>query len=113
MISVVMGADTTKERNAAVSKMLDYAFNHYETENLYEKGETITTIDFLKAEQQTVDVTASESISTIHKKGKKTKSNCFDRIERKSDPATPKRGSGWKTSCKKQREDIVHNTTGG
>ncbi|MFD2762287.1 D-alanyl-D-alanine carboxypeptidase family protein [Lentibacillus juripiscarius] len=73
MISVVMGADTTKERNAAVSKMLDYAFNHYETENLYEKGETITTIDFLKAEQQTVDVTASESISTIHKKGEKDK----------------------------------------
>ncbi|RYG74620.1 D-alanyl-D-alanine carboxypeptidase [Lentibacillus lipolyticus] len=73
MIAVVMGTDTTKKRNASVSKMLDYAFNHYETKNLYEKGEQITTIDFLKAEEQTVDVAAAESISTIHKKGEEDK----------------------------------------
>ncbi|TFJ93759.1 D-alanyl-D-alanine carboxypeptidase family protein [Lentibacillus salicampi] len=73
MIAVVMGADTTKERNASISGMLDYAFNHYETKNLYEKGQTITTLDMLKAEDPSIDVTASESISTIHRKGEKDK----------------------------------------
>ncbi|HLS08575.1 D-alanyl-D-alanine carboxypeptidase family protein [Lentibacillus sp.] len=73
MIAVVMGADTTKERNASISGMLDYAFNHYETKNLYKKGQTITTLDLLKAEDASVDVVASESISTIHRKGEDDK----------------------------------------
>ncbi|GAA0443962.1 D-alanyl-D-alanine carboxypeptidase DacF [Lentibacillus halophilus] len=73
MIAVVMGAETTKKRNAAISKMLDYSFNHYETENLYDKGDTVTTIDFLKSEQQTVDVAVSQSVSTIHEKGEADK----------------------------------------
>ncbi|HLR63356.1 MAG TPA: D-alanyl-D-alanine carboxypeptidase family protein [Lentibacillus sp.] len=69
MIAVVMGADTTKERNATITGMLDYAFNHFETRNLYKQGQTITTLDLLKAEDTSIDVTASESISTIHRKG--------------------------------------------
>ncbi|MFC4557444.1 D-alanyl-D-alanine carboxypeptidase family protein [Virgibacillus kekensis] len=69
VISVVMGADTTKERNAAVTQMLDYAFNHYETKNLYEKNETVTKIELIKAEEKDIDIVTSESVSTIHKKG--------------------------------------------
>ncbi|WP_164668710.1 D-alanyl-D-alanine carboxypeptidase family protein [Virgibacillus doumboii] len=69
VISVVMGADTMKKRNAAVTQMLDYAFNHFETKNLYKKGETITKLQLLKAEENDVNVVASESVSTIHKKG--------------------------------------------
>ncbi len=69
IIAVVMGADSTKERNATVSQMLDYAFNHFETTNLYQKGQTITTLQLLKAEEKDINVVASESISTIHKKG--------------------------------------------
>src|SRR5699024_1207998 len=38
VIAVVMGADTTKKRNADVSKMLDYAFGHFDTKPLYQKG---------------------------------------------------------------------------
>lgn len=72
VIAVVMGADTTKERNAAVSGMLDYAFNKFETKKLYEKGETITNLKFLKAETENINVVASESISTIHEKGEST-----------------------------------------
>lgn len=72
VIAVVMGADSTKERNGTVSEMLDYAFNHFETKNLYKKDEKITTLDLLKAENQHIDVVASESISTIHRKGEST-----------------------------------------
>ncbi|GAA0599504.1 serine-type D-Ala-D-Ala carboxypeptidase DacF [Virgibacillus siamensis] len=72
VIAVVMGADSTKERNSTVSNMLDYAFNHFETKNLYKKGEKITTLNLLKADDQHTDVVTSESISTIHRKGKST-----------------------------------------
>ncbi len=69
VISVVMGAETTKQRNGNISNMLDYAFNHFDTKKLFEKGETITELQFLQAEQQKINVVTSESVSTIHSKG--------------------------------------------
>ncbi|MCX8047381.1 MAG: D-alanyl-D-alanine carboxypeptidase, partial [Anoxybacillus gonensis] len=41
VIAVVFGAPTPKARNAQITKMLDYAFSHYETKPLYKKDETI------------------------------------------------------------------------
>src|SRR5690625_5221067 len=68
VIAVVMGADTIKERNASVSSLLDYAYNHFETQKLFEKDENITDVELLKAEDSQVEMVASQSISTIHKK---------------------------------------------
>ncbi len=72
VIAVVMGAETTKKRNEIVSNMLDYAFNHFETEKLFEKGQKITSLKDLKAENEKIDIVASQSISTLHKKGEDT-----------------------------------------
>src|SRR5690625_3291125 len=72
VITVVMGAETTKNRNASTSKMLDYAFNHFETRKLYDKGQKITTVQLLKADKKNIDNITTESISTIHKKGEST-----------------------------------------
>ncbi|CDQ39746.1 D-alanyl-D-alanine carboxypeptidase family protein [Virgibacillus salexigens] len=69
VIAVVMGAGSTKDRNADVTQMLDYAFNHFQTNKLFEKGDKITELNMLKAENNHLDVVASESISTLHKKG--------------------------------------------
>lgn len=69
VIAVVMGADSIKERNATITSMLDYAFNHYQTHKLYDKGETITVLDHLKSENRHINVVAPESISTISPKG--------------------------------------------
>lgn len=69
VISVVIGADTMKKRNATISQMLDYAFNHFETKKLYKKGQSITKLELLKAEEDDTNVVVSESVSTIHKKG--------------------------------------------
>lgn len=69
VIAVVMGADTTKQRNATVSNMLDYAFNTYTTKKLFDKGQSITELNLLKAEKNKVNVVASQSISTVFKKG--------------------------------------------
>src|SRR5699024_12550507 len=72
VIAVVMGADKPKERNAASSNMLDYAFNHFETKKLFEKGQTITNLKDLKAEKKNINIVASPSISTLNKKGELT-----------------------------------------
>ncbi|MFD1360613.1 D-alanyl-D-alanine carboxypeptidase family protein [Lentibacillus salinarum] len=88
VIAVVMGADTTKERNANISSMLDYAFNHFETKNLYEKGETITALELLKAEDESIDVVTSESVSTIHRKGEEDKDVSVS-VNMKSDLSLP------------------------
>lgn len=72
-IAVVMGAETSKKRNAMISNMLDYAFNHYETEKLYEKGEKVTHIYDLQSENLLNNIVTSEPISTIQKKGEKKK----------------------------------------
>lgn len=72
-IAVVMGTKTTKERNANVTNMLDYAFNQFSTKKLFKKGQPITTLKLLKAEDGKVDVVASESISTLYEKGKEPK----------------------------------------
>ncbi|WP_077320712.1 D-alanyl-D-alanine carboxypeptidase family protein [Virgibacillus proomii] len=72
VIAVVMGADSTKERNAQISQMLDYAFNHFQTKKLFKKGDKITELNLLKAENKITDVVASESISTLYRRGEST-----------------------------------------
>ncbi|PAV29552.1 D-alanyl-D-alanine carboxypeptidase [Virgibacillus profundi] len=72
VIAVVMGAETTKERNATVSQMLDYAFNQFDTKKLFEKDQIITNLQLLKAENKNIDIVASQSISVIHGKGEST-----------------------------------------
>lgn len=72
VIAVVMGADTVKKRNATISKMLDYAFNHFDTKVLYTSGETITSVKNIKAKKSNINITVGESVSTLHKKGEST-----------------------------------------
>ncbi|GAB3052501.1 D-alanyl-D-alanine carboxypeptidase family protein [Virgibacillus ainsalahensis] len=72
VIAVVMGAETTKERNAMVTQMLDYAFNHFDTKKIFDKDESIANLQLLKAENNNINVVASQSISTIHPKGTST-----------------------------------------
>lgn len=69
VIAVVLGFDSSKERNAAVSSMIDYAFNHFETKSIFNKGDKISEIEYLKAKNKTTDVVTSEPISTLHVKG--------------------------------------------
>lgn len=69
VIAVVMGAESPKERNAMVSGLLDYAFNQFETNKLFDKDERITDVRLLKSKQKNVDIVTKQSISTLHKKG--------------------------------------------
>ncbi|PLR90348.1 D-alanyl-D-alanine carboxypeptidase family protein [Bacillus halotolerans] len=72
-IAVVFGASTPKERNAQVTKMLDYAFSQYETHPLYKRNETVAKAKVKKGKQKVIELTTSEPISVLTKKGEDMK----------------------------------------
>ncbi|KGX92229.1 D-alanyl-D-alanine carboxypeptidase [Pontibacillus halophilus JSM 076056 = DSM 19796] len=71
VIAVVMGAESPKDRNADVTAMLDYAFNQYETEAMFERDELVDQLKFFKADRDVANVVTGESVSILHKKGEK------------------------------------------
>lgn len=70
VISVIMGADSSKERNGMTMDLIDYAFSQYETEKLFEANEKVGEIYFLKSKKYKYDLKTNESISVLHAKGK-------------------------------------------
>ncbi|NEX79902.1 D-alanyl-D-alanine carboxypeptidase [Bacillus thermocopriae] len=73
VIAVVFGAPTAKERNAQVTKMLDYAFSQYQTQPVYKRNQTIGVAKVSKGQEKTVEAVTSEPLSLLTKKGEKTK----------------------------------------
>ncbi|AYV66918.1 MULTISPECIES: D-alanyl-D-alanine carboxypeptidase family protein [Niallia] len=69
VIAVVFGAPTSKERNAQVTKMLDYAFSQYETHPLHKREEAIGKVKVSKGSEKEVTAVTSEPISILTKKG--------------------------------------------
>lgn len=69
VIAVVFGANTPKERNNEVTKMLDYAFSQYTTTPLYKKDAPIKKVEVNKGEQKYVNAVTSEPLSVLAKKG--------------------------------------------
>jgi D-alanyl-D-alanine carboxypeptidase (penicillin-binding protein 5/6) len=72
VIAVVFGAPTSKERNAQVTKMLNYAFNQYQTHPMYKRNQTIAKVRISKGQEKTVEAVTSEPISLLTKKGEKS-----------------------------------------
>jgi D-alanyl-D-alanine carboxypeptidase (penicillin-binding protein 5/6) len=69
VIAVVMGAPTPKDRNAQVTKMLDFAFSQYKTHPMLERSAVVGKTKVSKGSKKYVDVMTSESISVLTKKG--------------------------------------------
>lgn len=61
---------TPKDRNAQVTKMLDFAFSQYETHPLYKRNETVAKVKVKKGKQKFVELTTSEPISILTKKAR-------------------------------------------
>jgi D-alanyl-D-alanine carboxypeptidase (penicillin-binding protein 5/6) len=72
VIAVVFGAPTSKERNAQVTKMLNYAFNQYQTHPMYKRNQTIAKVRISKGQEKSVEAVTSEPISLLTKKGEKS-----------------------------------------
>lgn len=69
VIAVVFGAPTSKERNAQVTKMLDYAFSQYKTHPMFKRNVTLGHVAVSKGEKKKVAALTSEPISLLTKKG--------------------------------------------
>jgi D-alanyl-D-alanine carboxypeptidase (penicillin-binding protein 5/6) len=69
VIAVVFGAPTPKDRNAQVTKMLDYAFNQYKTHPMFERNHVMGAAKISKGDKKKVDIVTSEPISLLTKKG--------------------------------------------
>ncbi|WP_102345699.1 D-alanyl-D-alanine carboxypeptidase family protein [Bacillus sp. Marseille-P3661] len=69
VIAVVMGAPTPKDRNAQITKMLDYGFSQYQTHPMYERNQALTKVQVSKGQLSKLDAVTSEPISILTKKG--------------------------------------------
>lgn len=69
VIAVVMGAESPKDRNNAVSQMLDYAFAQYETVRVFQKGQAVTQTSMIKANKDRVNLITEDAVSVLLKKG--------------------------------------------
>jgi serine-type D-Ala-D-Ala carboxypeptidase (penicillin-binding protein 5/6) len=69
VIAVVFGASTPKERNAQITRMLDYAFSQYKTHPVYKRNEVIAHVNVSKGKKKEVALVTSEPISVLTKKG--------------------------------------------
>ena len=71
VIVVVMGEPSSKIRNKEVSQLLDYAFNQYKNEVIYQKDQIITEIRVNKGKEPKVNAVAPQQISLLLKKNEK------------------------------------------
>ncbi|QPA29929.1 D-alanyl-D-alanine carboxypeptidase family protein [Thermaerobacillus caldiproteolyticus] len=69
VIAVIFGAPTSKERNAQITKMLDYAFSQYKTHPVYKRNAVITNVKVSKGKRKEVELVTAEPISVLTKKG--------------------------------------------
>ncbi|MFD1018562.1 D-alanyl-D-alanine carboxypeptidase family protein [Thalassobacillus hwangdonensis] len=73
MIAVVMGADTPKERNANIAGMLDYAFNQFSTEKLFDKNYVMDTVNLPRGDREQLNIVTSKDVTVLKKKGQELK----------------------------------------
>ena len=71
VIAVVFGAPTSKERNAQVTKLLNYAFAQYQTHPMFKRNQTIGLAKVSKGKEKKLEAVTSEPISILTKKGEK------------------------------------------
>lgn len=72
VIAVIFGAPTPKDRNAQITKMLDYAYSQYQTKPMYKRNEVIGDVKVSKGSKKTVKAVTNEPISLLMKKGEET-----------------------------------------
>ncbi|MEH7111777.1 D-alanyl-D-alanine carboxypeptidase family protein [Neobacillus niacini] len=72
VIAVVFGAPTSKERNAQVTKMLNYAFAQYQTHPMFKRNQVIDEAHVNKGKDKKIEAVTSEPLSLLTKKGEKT-----------------------------------------
>ena len=71
LIGIVMGEETSKERNEEITKMLDYGFNMYKVNKYLDKNTKVGELKNNKSNISKVDIVPKDNINTLVKKGNK------------------------------------------
>jgi D-alanyl-D-alanine carboxypeptidase (penicillin-binding protein 5/6) len=111
VISVIMGSPTSKERNAEVTKLLDYAFSQYMTKKMYTRGEKIQTVKVGKGKKETVDLVASDNVSLLMKKGETMKNIKKEVVTEEKVKAPIKKGDALGTLVIKKDNQVLLKQT--
>nr|WP_257822860.1 D-alanyl-D-alanine carboxypeptidase family protein [Salipaludibacillus agaradhaerens] len=69
MISVVMGAPATKDRNRYITEMFDYAYSQFELHNRYQPEDILAEAKIDKGASRSVQLVPSTPVSLLIKKG--------------------------------------------
>lgn len=69
MISVVMGAPATKDRNRYITEMFDYAYSQFELHNRYQPEDILAEAKIDKGARRSVELVPATPISLLIKKG--------------------------------------------
>src|SRR5699024_7917197 len=78
VVSVVMRAEKLKERNEAITEMIDYAYSNYETTQRLEKNEQRTKFEHYKAKPYQTPIVTKEATNIIKKKGESISNSTTD-----------------------------------
>jgi serine-type D-Ala-D-Ala carboxypeptidase (penicillin-binding protein 5/6) len=70
-IAVIMGAPTSKERNAAASKLLSYGFAKFESKRIIAKNEKLGELELSKSKPIKANIVAKQDLNIIIEKGDK------------------------------------------
>ncbi|MFK2824269.1 D-alanyl-D-alanine carboxypeptidase family protein [Bacillus sp. B190/17] len=110
VIAVIFGAPTPKDRNAQITKMLDYGFHQYEVSPLYVKGEKISSLEVAKGDKSAVSLETADKVSILMKKGEKKGGFSKEINVRKNVQAPVKRGEQLGELMIKQDGKVVSKT---
>ncbi|WP_085508754.1 D-alanyl-D-alanine carboxypeptidase family protein [Thalassobacillus devorans] len=106
MIAVVMGAKTPKERNANIARMLDYSYNQFETEQLYDKGYAMTTLQLDRADTPQLDLVTKTPVTLLKRKGENLE-NITTSLEYESEVKLPIEKGSQLATLKVMQGEIV------
>lgn len=73
-LAVIIGANTSSERNDAISKMLDYAFATYKSVSIYNEGDIVqSNIKVWGGQLASLNAVSPQRVSVLVKKGEENK----------------------------------------
>ena len=70
LIAAVMGAETNDARFQDAQKLLAYGFRYFESQQLYESNQVLTTADVWYGEEETVDIAVAQPVRITLPRGR-------------------------------------------
>ena len=107
LISVVFGAPTPKDRNAQITKMLDYGFSQYKTHPMFERNQVVSTAKVSKGSKKEIELVTSEPISVLTKKGENIDDVVKEVVINEKINAPVKKGDNLGTLILKKNDKVL------